>query len=40
LEGKTLVGRCRCDLHPLQWLYLRRHDEGVVVHLWTTGLWQ
>jgi hypothetical protein len=40
LKGKTPVGRCRCDLHSLQWLYLHRHDEGGVVHLWTTGLWQ
>jgi hypothetical protein len=40
LEGKTSVGHYRCDLHPLQRLYLRRHDEGRVVHLWATGLWQ
>jgi hypothetical protein len=33
LEGKTLAERCRCDLHPLQRLYLRRHDERGVVHL-------
>jgi hypothetical protein len=39
LEGKTLAGRCWCDLHPLQWLYLRHHDEEGVFHLWTTGLW-
>jgi hypothetical protein len=40
LEGKTPAGRCRCDLHPLQRLYLRHHDEEGVVHLWTTSLWQ
>jgi hypothetical protein len=40
LEEKTLAGRCRCDLHPIQWLYLHHHDEEGVVHLWTTGLWQ
>jgi hypothetical protein len=37
LEGKTLAGHFRCDLHPLQRLYLHCHDEGGVVHLWTTG---
>jgi hypothetical protein len=40
LEGKTPTGHCRCDLHPLQQLYLCHHDEGRVVHLSTTGLWQ
>jgi hypothetical protein len=40
LEGKTLAGCCRWDLHPLRWLYLCHHDEEGVVHLWTTGLWQ
>jgi hypothetical protein len=40
LEGKTPVGHCWCDLHPLQRLYLCHHDEEGVVHLWTTGLWQ
>jgi hypothetical protein len=40
LEGKTPAGCCRCDLHLLQQLYLRHHDEEGVVHLWTTGLWQ
>jgi hypothetical protein len=39
-EGKTSVGRCQCDLHPLQRLYLHHHDEEGVVHLWTMGLWQ
>jgi hypothetical protein len=39
LEGKTPAGRCRCDLHPRQRLYLHHH-EGGVVHLWITGLWQ
>jgi hypothetical protein len=32
-EGKNLAGRCRCDLHPLRWLYLHHHDEEGVVHL-------
>jgi hypothetical protein len=32
-EGKTPAGRCRCDLHPLQRLYLRHHDKEGVVHL-------
>jgi hypothetical protein len=40
LEGKTPAGRCWCDLHPLQWLYLHHHHEEGVVHLWTTDLWQ
>jgi hypothetical protein len=39
-EGKTPMGRCQCDLHPLQQLYLCHHDEEEVVHLSTTGLWQ
>jgi hypothetical protein len=38
-SGKTLVGCCRRDLHPLQRLYLHHHDEEGVVHLWTMGLW-
>jgi hypothetical protein len=33
LEGKAPAGRCRCDLHPLQQLYLHHHDEEGVVHL-------
>jgi hypothetical protein len=32
-EGKTLAGRCRCDLHPLRRLYLHHHDKEGVVHL-------
>jgi hypothetical protein len=39
-RGKTPARCCRCDLHPLQWLYLCHHDEEGVVHLWTMGLWQ
>jgi hypothetical protein len=38
-KGKTLAGRCWCDLHPLRRLYHHHHEEEGVVHLWTTGLW-
>ena len=30
----------RRDLHLLQRLPRQHHDQGGVVHLWTTGLWQ
>jgi hypothetical protein len=40
LEGKTLAGCRRCDLHPLRRFYLHHHDEEGVVHLLTTDLWQ
>jgi hypothetical protein len=33
IGGENSVGRYRCDLHPLRWLYLCHNDEEGVVYL-------
>ena len=39
-RGKLYQSRRQRDLHLLQRLPHQHHDQGGVVHLWTTGLWQ
>ena len=39
-RGKLRRDHRRRDLHLLQRLPHQHRDQGGVVHLWTTGLWQ